>query len=73
MPNTPRPLPTGHAVDAAKWRAVARYPRLGIAGSPLNRAFVERVRRYQSEKPQIFDDPEWPTAIARECAADVGE
>ncbi|MEO6754358.1 MAG: DUF4236 domain-containing protein [Chthoniobacteraceae bacterium] len=72
-PTTPRPLPTGHAADAAKWRAVALYPRLGVVDSPLNRSFVERVRRYQSEKPRIFDDPEWPTVIARECVAELGQ
>ena len=67
---SPRPVPTGHAADAAKWRAVAIYPRLGIADSPLNKAFIQRVRRYQSEKPQVFDNPEWPTVIARECASE---
>jgi hypothetical protein len=62
-----RPLPTGDAAEAAKLRAVARYPQLGIAGSPLNTAFLARVRQYQIENPQVFDDPEWPTRIAREC------
>ncbi len=66
-PTPPRAIPVGHAADAAKWRAVAIYPRLGIADSPLNKAFIERARRYQTEKPQIFDDPEWATIIAREC------
>lgn len=65
----PRSLPTGYAADAAKSRAIARYPQLAVAGSPLNSAFVARVRRYQVEKPQVFDDPEWPTQIARECEA----
>ena len=73
LSNAPRPLPTGHAADAAKWRAVALYPRLGIADSPLNRAFLARVRRYQSERPEIFDNPEWATLIARECATELGQ
>lgn len=63
-----RPLPTGSAAEAAKQRAIARYPQLAVAGSALNRAFVERVHHYQREQPAAFDDPEWPTAIARECA-----
>lgn len=62
-----RPLPTGPAAEAAKQRAIARYPQLAVAGSALNRAFVERVQRYQRERPSVFDDPEWPTTIAREC------
>lgn len=64
-----RPLPSGPTADAAKQRAIGRYPQLAVAGSALNRAFVERVHRYQRERPGIFDDPDWPTTIARECAA----
>ncbi len=63
----PRQVPTGHAADAAKWRAVAIYPKLGIANSPLNNAFISKVKRYQTERPEVFDDKDWPTVIAREC------
>ena len=63
----PRQLPTGHAADAAKWRAVAIYPKLGVPNSPLNMAFLARVKRYQTELPEVFDDKDWPTVIAREC------
>lgn len=65
---TPRPLPTGHAATAAQWRAIAAYPRLGIAGSEFNLMFLETVKKAQIERMEIFDNPEWPTAIARECS-----
>lgn len=67
----PRALPTGPAAEAARWRAVARFPRLGVAGSPLNKLFLERVRMYQVEKPELFDQTEWPTIIAAECDAEI--
>lgn len=69
----PRALPTGPAAEAARWRAVARYPYLGVAGSPLNKAFIDRVRRYQVERPSFFDQAEWPTLIATECQAELTE
>jgi hypothetical protein len=67
-----RTLPTGPAVEASKRRAVAAYPDLGVANSPLNRLFVAKVRQYQTEKPAVFDEPEWPSTIAKECVSELG-
>jgi hypothetical protein len=50
-------------------RATKLYPDLAIATSKLNQEFVRRYRQYQKEKPAFFNDPEWPTALARECQA----
>lgn len=65
---TPRPIPTGLAAQNAQRRALIAFPDLGKKESPLNRAFLERLHRYQTEKPQIFDDPDWPGIIAAEAA-----
>ena len=65
---------TGPAVTLeAQKRAMAIYPTLGVAGSPLNREFVARHKRYQTEKPDFFTDPEWPTKLATECAQAIGQ
>ncbi len=53
----------------ARRRALVHYPELGVAGSPFNRAFLERRARYQKENPEYFRDPEWPWILAGECAA----
>ena len=68
-----RTLPAGAAADAAKWRAVARYPQLGIPNSPMNKAFVERVTCYQIQRPTIFDQAEWPTIIATEISNEAAK
>ena len=68
-PLTPAPSSANPAVVAeAKRRAVQRYPALGVANSPLNTAFVARYKRYQIERPELFNDPEWPMKLAIECA-----
>lgn len=61
---TPRPIP---ASPEARARAVARFPELARAGSALNRAFVELAHQAQIERPEIFDDPEWPMQLALEA------
>jgi hypothetical protein len=69
---TPRPLPTDASAIAAQRRAMTAFPQLAVKNSALNRAFVARVRRYQTEKPAVFDDPDWPTQIAAECVEALG-
>lgn len=59
-------------LEAAEKRAVARFPDLGVAGSPLNVEFLRRYRRYQTERPDFFSNPEWPSELARESAEAVG-
>jgi hypothetical protein len=52
---------------AAQIKAVELYPELGIAGSPLNIAFVARLKRYKIEKAEFFSEPDWPIRLAKEC------
>lgn len=68
---TPRPVPTGPASVAAQQRAMAKYPQLSVKDSLLNRAFIEHIRRHQTDKPEVFDNSEWPTVIAAEAAASL--
>ncbi len=68
-PITPAPSSADPvAVAEAKRQAVQRYPALGVATSPLNTAFVGHYKRYQVERPEFFNDPEWPMKLAIECA-----
>ena len=59
-------LPTAAEIAKAQQRAIARFPQLGVAGSTMNAAFVARVKQYRVEKPELFNSPEWPVAIAEE-------
>jgi hypothetical protein len=68
----PHVAPSAAESLVAQKRAIAIYPALGVAGSPLNREFVIRHNRYKTEKPDFFTDPEWPTKLAAECAQALG-
>ena len=50
----------------AQKRAIKKYPDLGIEGSRFNREFVARFNKYKIEKPNYFQDPDWPTTLADE-------
>jgi hypothetical protein len=54
--------------EMAQRKAVELYPDLGVAGSPLNKEFVDRVKRYQAEKKEFFAEPDWPIRLAKECS-----
>jgi hypothetical protein len=66
-------VPAPDAALQAQNRAVAVFPALGVAGSPLHREFLARYNRYRAEKPAFFTDPEWPTKLAAECAQAIGQ
>lgn len=51
----------------AQRKAIELYPDVGVAGSPLNKEFVERAKRYQTEKKEFFAQPDWPVRLAKEC------
>jgi hypothetical protein len=61
-----RPAPQASA--EARARAVKMFPDLARADSQLNRQFLQRYQIYLETRPEFFDDPEWPTALARDCA-----
>jgi hypothetical protein len=50
----------------AQQRAIALYPELGVANSRFNREFLVRYRKYQQDNRHYFDDPEWPSKLAKE-------
>jgi len=58
--------PESSGSNPAQQRAVQLYPELGVTNSPLNQEFVRRFRKYQVEDKHYFDNPEWPTALAKE-------
>ena len=51
--------------------AVALYPELGVASSPLHRRFISRYNELKRDNPQYFDDRSWPINLARECAGNI--
>jgi len=54
-------------------KAVATYPEIAAANSPMNLHYVERVKFYRRENPELFQDPQWPWLIAQEVAAGLGK
>ena len=52
--------------EAAQRRAVACFPELGKANSPLNAEFIRRYRLHRLNSPDYFRNPEWPTELAEE-------
>ena len=59
------------ATTSARDRAVRAFPDLVVADSPLNREFVRRYHLYLKEHREYFEDPDWPTKLARESAAAI--
>lgn len=55
----------------ARDRAMLAFPQLAVLNSPLNREFVRRYNLYQKEHREYFEDPDWPTKLARESAAAI--
>jgi hypothetical protein len=51
-------------------RAVASYPRLGLAGSPENARFVALVASARRQRPALFENNDWPMILAREAFGD---
>ena len=64
-PATVVPSPTLSPVEEAKREAVRRYPQLGVAGSELNREFLNRYNIHKHSDPGFFNDPSWPLKTGR--------
>jgi hypothetical protein len=73
LPSPPpvQAAPTGAALADAEREALNRHPDLGVAGSRMNVAFLERYRRYQKERPDYFLDAAWPMRLADETASEL--
>ena len=67
VPTPSTVLPRSNGADTAQQRATRLYPELGIRNSPLNQEFVRRHGKYRLENKHYFDNPEWPSALAKEC------
>ena len=50
--------------ELAKARALSEFPALGVAGSPLNVAFVTRANRMKETNAPEIGSPEWPYKLA---------
>ena len=59
------------ATTSARDRAMLAFPQLAVLNSPLNREFVRRYNLYLKEHREYFQDPDWPTKLARESAAAI--
>ena len=57
-----------NAARPAQLKALELYPELGVADSPLNKEFVERMKIYRIEKKEFFAEPDWPIRLAKECS-----
>ena len=56
----------------AQQRAVKLFPDLADPNSKLNQEFLHRCSQYKVLRPAYFDDPEWPTQLAREIQQELG-
>jgi hypothetical protein len=52
----------------AQAAALARYPELGVAGSPFNTAFLQKHKDAQANRPDLLRSPGWPMVLADEVA-----
>ena len=71
---TPRTLLAQDPVQvvASQKQAVAAYPDLAKAGSPLHAAFVAEYERLKAAGSPELKDPRWPEALAARCADKLG-
>lgn len=69
----PRATPAPMDVAGARQRAVTLYPQLGVANSRLNLEFRRRYESYQKTAPTYFDDPDWPSKLAKESKDALGK
>lgn len=53
----------------AQREATRRFPELSVAGSDLNKRFLEKVEEYKRQRPDFFQSIDWPIKLAREVAA----
>jgi hypothetical protein len=69
---TPPPTPTPPAfltdVTYSQRAAVAKYPQLGVAGSPMNRTFLKRLAEWQGRNDPRLNHSNWPENLANACA-----
>ena len=62
----------GAATARAHAEAIRRYPAIGVEGSVENEFIVERFRKLKAERPEFFDEEEWPLFLAEGVAKEQG-
>ena len=60
------PVEDSPAVVESKRKLLEIYPEIGIAGTPMNVAYVAAVHRARVERPALFERGTWPLLIASE-------
>lgn len=55
------------AVTLSQQRVVAKYPDVGVAGSPMNLAFVDVFNQWKIWKPEVLQRDDWPEIVAEEA------
>ena len=62
----------GGATARAQEEAMRRYPAIGVEGSVENELFLERLRKLKEDRPEFFDEEEWPLYLAEGVAKEQG-
>ena len=57
------------AVKLSQQRAVDAYPDIGVAGSALNKAFIDVFNHWKVWKPQVLQQDNWPEIVAAEAVS----
>ena len=55
----------------AQAAAVKKFPELGVAGSPFNKAFLEKHAKLKSDGAPILSTPGWTMKLAEEVASEI--
>ena len=62
----------GASTARAKEEAVRRYPGIGQQGSVENALYLEEYKKLMQERPEFFDDEDWPLYLAEGIAKTQG-
>lgn len=62
----------GASTARAQEEAVRRYPGIGQKGSVENALYLEEYKRLQQERPEFFEDEDWPLYLAEGVAKNNG-
>ncbi len=76
-PKPAQPHVSDHDIDGgltarAHEEAIRRYPAIGVQGSVENSLLVEKFRKLKQERPEFFDEEEWPLFLAEGVAKEQG-
>ena len=62
----------GASTARAQEEAVRRYPGIGQKGSVENALYLEEYKKLMQERPEYFDDEDWPLYLAEGIAKTQG-